>query len=213
MNRKERAIIIQTLLEKLYPEVKTPLKYQDPFTFLVAVVLSARCTDVMVNKISPILFAQADTPAKMALLDVEVIRKIIKPCGLSPAKSKNIKALSIMLLEHHRGKVPQTFLELEALPGVGHKTASVVLSQIFNVAAFPVDTHIHRLARRWGLSSGKSVVQTERDIKELFSKRSWQKLHIRMILYGREYCSARKCFGKTCLICRRLFPKRKTAKL
>jgi len=191
MTKKEKALYIQTELERLYPETPVPLDHSDPYTLLIAVLLSAQCTDERVNKITPHLFAKAKTPQEMVLLSIEEIKEIIRPCGLSPAKSKAIHRLSELLLEHHEGIVPNAFEALEALPGVGHKTASVVMSQAFGVPAFPVDTHIHRLLTRWGLTSGKSVVQTERDAKTLFPKASWNKLHLQIIFYGRAYSPAR----------------------
>lgn len=191
MTKKEKALYIQTELERLYPETPVPLDHSDPYTLLIAVLLSAQCTDERVNKITPHLFAKAKTPQEMVKLSIEEIKEIIRPCGLSPAKSKAIHRLSELLLEHHEGIVPNAFEALEALPGVGHKTASVVMSQAFGVPAFPVDTHIHRLLTRWGLTSGKSVVQTERDAKTLFPKASWNKLHLQIIFYGRAYSPAR----------------------
>jgi endonuclease-3 len=191
MTKKEKAIYITTELEKLYPETPIPLDHSDAYTLLIAVLLSAQCTDARVNKITPALFAKASTPHEMIQLTVEEIREIIKPCGLSPKKSKAIFDLSHLILNNHQGEVPQTFEELEALPGVGHKTASVVMSQAFGVPAFPVDTHIHRLITRWGLTSGKNVEETERDAKKLFPKKLWNKLHIQIIFYGREYSPAR----------------------
>lgn len=191
MTKKERADYVMTELERLYPETPIPLDHQDPYTLLIAVLLSAQCTDERVNKITPLLFTRAKTPQDMIKLNVEEIKEIIRPCGLSPAKSKAIYNLSHILLDKHNGEVPDNFQDLEALPGVGHKTASVVMSQAFNVPAFPVDTHIHRLMRRWGLSNGKSVEQTEKDAKKLFPKESWNKLHLQIIFYGREYSPAR----------------------
>jgi len=191
MTKKEKAQFILTELERLYPETPVPLDHSDPYTLLIAVLLSAQCTDERVNKITPHLFAKAQTPQDMVQLSIEEIKEIIRPCGLSPAKSKAIHRLSELLLEHHEGMVPNAFEALEALPGVGHKTASVVMSQAFGVPAFPVDTHIHRLLTRWGLTSGKSVVQTERDAKTLFPKASWNKLHLQIIFYGRAYSPAR----------------------
>ncbi len=191
MTKKEKAQYILTELERLYPETPVPLDHSDPYTLLIAVLLSAQCTDERVNKITPHLFAKAKTPQEMVLLSIEEIKEIIRPCGLSPAKSKAIHRLSELLIEHHEGMVPNAFEALEALPGVGHKTASVVMSQAFGVPAFPVDTHIHRLLTRWGLTSGKSVVQTERDAKTLFPKASWNKLHLQIIFYGRAYSPAR----------------------
>lgn len=197
----EKAQKIQKILDELYPETPIPLQHQDPYTLLVAVVLSAQSTDVRVNQITPLLFARADTPEKMALVPVAEIQDIIRPCGLSPAKAKAISGLSKIIVEKHDGKVPQTFQELEALPGVGHKTASVVMSQAFGVPAFPVDTHIHRLAARWGLSSGKNVEQTEKDLKAIFPEESWNKLHLQIIFFGREYCPARGHKVEQCPIC------------
>lgn len=201
MTKKEKAIFIQNELERLYPETPIPLDHYSPFTLLVAVVLSAQCTDERVNQITPALFAKADNPADMAKLDVEEIREIIKPCGLSPAKSKGISGLSKIIMEKHGGNVPASFEELEALPSVGHKTASVVMSQAFGVPAFPVDTHIHRLAKRWGLTEGKNVEQTERDLKKLFPKETWNKLHLQIIFLGRSYCPARGHVPEQCPIC------------
>lgn len=196
-----KAADIQRILDELYPEVPIPLLHKDAFTLLVAVVLSAQCTDERVNQITPLLFARADNPADMAKLDVEEIREIIKPCGLAPAKSKGISGLSKIIMEKHGGKVPESFEALEAMPGVGHKTASVVMSQAFGHPAFPVDTHIHRLAARWGLSSGKSVEQTEKDLKAAFPESSWNKLHLQIIFFGRQYCPARNHKPEQCPIC------------
>ncbi len=211
MTRAERATWIDRRLAELYPATPIPLDHQDAFTLLVAVLLSAQSTDKGVNKVTPALFALADTPEKMMHVPVEKIREIIKPCGLSPAKSKNISALSRLLVEKHGGAVPRTFEELEELPGVGHKTASVVMAQAFGVPAFPVDTHIHRLAQRWGLTDGRNVEQTEADLKKLFPREHWNALHLRIIFYGREHCTARGCNGTVCELCRELFPKRKSA--
>jgi endonuclease-3 len=202
MKKKERVEFISQTLERLYPETPVPLDHKDPFTLLVAVLLSAQCTDERVNKITPALFETADNPFDMAQVPVDDIREIIKPCGLSPFKSKAISGLSQILVEKYNGEVPQSFEELEALPGVGHKTASVVMSQAFGVPAFPVDTHIHRLAERWKLSSGKNVDQTEKDLKRLFPKETWNKLHLQIIFYGREFCPARGHQIENCLICR-----------
>jgi endonuclease-3 len=199
--KKAKAEAIVEILERLFPVVPIPLKHRDPFTLLVAVMLSGRSTDAMVNRVTPALFAKADTPQKMAKLTATQIRVFIKPCGLSPAKSKNIQAMSQILVDRFGGEVPQTFEELESLPGVGHKTASVVMSQAFGKPAFPVDTHIHRLAHRWGLSNGKSVVQTEKDLKRLFPERLWNKLHLQMIYFGRRYCPARGHKSIECPIC------------
>lgn len=202
MKKKERVEFISQTLERLYPETPVPLDHKDPFTLLVAVLLSAQCTDERVNKITPALFETADNPFDMAQVPVDDIREIIKPCGLSPFKSKAISGLSQILVEKYNGEVPQSFEELEALPGVGHKTASVVMSQAFGVPAFPIDTHIHRLAERWKLSSGKNVDQTEKDLKRLFPKETWNKLHLQIIFYGREFCPARGHKLENCLICR-----------
>ncbi len=209
--RASRAHFIGQRLEELYPRVDIPLDHRDPYTLLVAVLLSAQCTDARVNQVTPALFALADTPAAMAHQSEESIRKIIRPCGLSPTKARAIRALSQQLVDLHGGKVPADFAALEALPGVGHKTASVVMAQAFGVPAFPVDTHIHRLAQRWKLTQGKSVGQTEADLKKLFPKEIWNKLHIQIILYGREHCTARGCDGRTCPICVALFPERRSA--
>ncbi|HMG15089.1 MAG TPA: endonuclease III [Saprospiraceae bacterium] len=208
MTRKEKAKEIQIILNNLYPETPIPLKHNDAYTLLIAVLLSAQCTDERVNKITPILFAKADDAFKMNKLKVEEIKEIIYPCGLSPAKSKHILALSQILVEKYNGEVPATFEELEALPGVGHKTASVVMSQAFGFPAFPVDTHIHRLAHRWALSNGKSVTQTEKDLKSLFPKDTWNKLHLQIIYYGRQYCSARAHKVEDCDICRKFGRKK-----
>ena len=210
MTKAERAAYVSDKLAELYPETPIPLDHRDPYTLLIAVLLSAQCTDERVNKVTPELFALADTPEKMACLPVDNIREIIRPCGLSPRKSKAISELSRILLDKHGGKVPESFDALEELPGVGHKTASVVMSQAFGHPAFPVDTHIHRLAQRWKLTSGKNVVQTEADLKQAFPrKEEWNKLHLRIIFYGREHCTARGCDGTVCEICQALFPNRK----
>jgi len=210
--KAERASFVLQRLQELYPETPVPLDHQDPFTLLIAVLLSAQCTDERVNQVTPALFTLASNPLDMAALEVDQIREIIRPCGLSPQKSKAIKRLSEILLEEHSGQVPADMDALERLPGVGHKTASVVMSQAFGVPAFPVDTHIHRLAQRWGLSSGKNVVQTEKDLKRLFPEDSWNRLHLQIIFYGREYCTARGCDGRTCEICRTCYPERKHPK-
>jgi endonuclease-3 len=210
--KAKRASYILQRLQDLYPETPVPLDHRDPFTLLVAVLLSAQCTDARVNQVTPALFALADNPVDMAAQEVDQIRAIIRPCGLSPQKSKAIKRLSEILLDEHGGLVPADMDALERLPGVGHKTASVVMSQAFGVPAFPVDTHIHRLAQRWGLSNGKNVVQTEKDLKRLFPEEYWNKLHLQIIFYGREYCSARGCDGRTCEICRTCYPDRKHPK-
>ena len=191
MTKKEKAVFVIETLEKLYPVVPVPLDHKDPYTLLIAVLLSAQSTDVRVNQITPKLFERADTPQKMVKLETEMIREIIKPVGLSPAKSKAIKGLSEILLMDYNGEVPKELEALEKLPGVGHKTASVVVSQAFGIPAFPVDTHIHRLMYRWGLSSGKNVVETEKDAKSLFPERLWNKLHLQIIFYGREYSPSR----------------------
>ena len=197
-------------LGRLYPNPPIPLDHSDSYTLLVAVLLSAQCTDVRVNKITPGLWALADNPADMATKSAEDIREIIRPCGLSPRKSQAIRGLSEILMNEHDGQVPSNFEDLEALPGVGHKTASVVMAQAFGYPAFPVDTHIHRLAQRWGLTNGKNVEVTERDLKALFPKERWNSLHLQIIYYGREYCSARVCEGTVCPICRTLYPNRKS---
>ena len=207
--KKERALYINKKLATLYPETPIPLDHTSDYTLLIAVLLSAQCTDKRVNLITPHLFKKANTPKKMIKLEVDEIREIIKPCGLSPRKSKAIHELSHILLDKHGGKVPESFEDLEELPGVGHKTASVVMAQAFGHPAFPVDTHIHRLAKRWGLSSGKNVVTTEKDLKKLFPEDDWNKLHLRIIFYGREYCTARVCYGLECEICTTCYPKRK----
>lgn len=201
MTKKEKAAAIAEILEKLYPETPIPLDHVDPYTLLVAVLFSAQCTDERVNKVTPILFARADNPFEMSKLTVDEIKEIIRPCGLSPRKSQAIYDLSNILVNKYNGKVPDNFPDLEALPGVGHKTASVVMSQAFGVPAFPVDTHIHRLAWRWGLSSGKNVEQTEADLKQLFAKDQWNQLHLRIIYFGRQYCPARGHDPYTCPIC------------
>ncbi len=209
MTKAERAELILKRLDELYPETPIPLDHKDPYTLLVAVLLSAQCTDVRVNQVTPELFALADNPETMAGLEVDDIRAIIRPCGLSPRKSRAISELSKNIIEKHEGRVPENFEDLEAFPGVGHKTASVVMSQAFGVPAFPVDTHIHRLAQRWKLTNGKNVVQTEKDLKRLFPRESWNRLHLQIIFYGREHCSARGCDGSVCGMCRELYPRRK----
>ena len=213
MKKSQRAQIVQFRLDSLYPETPIPLDHTDKYTLLVSVLLSAQCTDKMVNRVTPSLWKLANNPLDMSMQSVESIREIIKPCGLSPQKSKAIKGLSSMLVLEHSGKVPESFEALERLPGVGHKTASVVMSQGFGHPAFPVDTHIHRLAQRWGLTNGRSVVQTETDLKRLFDESTWNKLHLQIIFYGREHCTARGCDGKVCSICTELFPGRKKAVL
>lgn len=204
MTKSEKVDFIVNTLESLYPEVPVPLDHSDPYTLLVAVLLSAQCTDVRVNKITPHLFAQADNPFDMLKLSVEEIKEIIRPCGLSPMKSKGIAGLSRILVDEYNGEVPQDMEALEALPAVGHKTASVVMSQAFGVPAFPVDTHIHRLIYRWGLSTGKNVVQTEKDCKRLFDRELWNKLHLQIIFFGREYCPARGHKPHECPICSKI---------
>jgi endonuclease-3 len=201
VKRAEKALRIGALLDRLYPLPPIPLAHEDPYTLLVAVVLSAQCTDARVNEVAPRLFAVARTPAAMAKLPVARIESIVRPCGLAPAKAKHIRALSALLVERHGGRVPKTLAELEALPGVGHKTASVVLVQAFGIPAFPVDTHIHRLAARWGLSSGRSVAQTERDLKALFAEADWGRRHLQIIYFGREHCPARGHDARACPIC------------
>ena len=210
MNLRERVQYIDRTLNELYPQPPIPLDHQDEYTLLVAVLLSAQCTDERVNKITPSLFELADNPTDMAKQSVDQINTIVRPCGLAPRKAQAIRNLSSILINEYSGEVPSSFEELESLPGVGHKTASVVMSQAFNYPAFPVDTHIHRLAQRWKLTSGKSVVQTERDLKRHFAKERWNALHLQIIYYGREHCSARSCFGLECQICQTCFPKRKT---
>ena len=210
--KDERVAFIDARLGDLYPDPPVPLDHKDPFTLLVSVLLSAQCTDERVNQVTPALFAAADTPESMADLSVEHIRSIIRPCGLSPQKSKAIKGLSQLLITRHESQVPRSFAELEALPGVGHKTAGVVMAQAFGHPAFPVDTHIHRLAQRWGLTRGKNVVETERDLKRLFQKSRWNDLHLQIIFYGREYCTARGCDGRVCEICTTCYPLRKHPK-
>ena len=201
MTKTEKVNFVIKTLNNLYPEIPIPLNHKDPYTLLIAVLLSAQCTDVRVNQITPVLFAKADNPFDMIKMSVEEIKAIIRPCGLSPMKSKGIHGLSHILIEKHQGKVPQSFEALEDLPAVGHKTASVVMSQAFGVPAFPVDTHIHRLAARWGLSNGKNVDKTERDLKAIFPRELWNKLHLQIIFFGREYCPARSHDLTTCPIC------------
>ncbi|MGB0187521.1 MAG: endonuclease III [Aequoribacter sp.] len=212
LGKPARVKLIFETLQRLYPEPPVPLDHKDPYTLLIAVLLSAQCTDERVNTVTPHLFAKADTPEQMVTLSVEEIREIIRPCGLSPQKSKAIHRLSELLLEQHGGQVPQSFDALEELPGVGHKTAGVVMAQAFGVPAFPVDTHIHRLAQRWGLSRGRNVTETERDLKRLFPRDYWNKLHLQIIFYGREYCTARGCDGRVCPLCRACYPDRKHPK-
>ncbi len=208
--KQDKADFIVARLEELYPETPIPLDHSDPYTLLIAVLLSAQCTDERVNKITPLLFKKAKTPKDMVKLEVSEIEDIIRPCGLSPRKSKAIHELSQIILDKHKGQVPQSFEELEELPGVGHKTASVVMAQSFGVPAFPVDTHIHRLAQRWGLTNGKNVEQTEADLKKVFPREKWNKLHLQIIFYGREHCTARGCDGLTCELCSSLNFLKKT---
>lgn len=209
MRKKERAERVMQRLEEHYPETPIPLDHSDPFTLLIAVLLSAQCTDKKVNEVTPALFAAGPTPVAMAELDEGEILGFIRQLGLAKTKAKNVRRLAQLLLERHDGAVPQSFEELEALPGVGHKTASVVMSQAFGVPAFPVDTHIHRLAQRWGLSNGENVARTERDLKALFPERAWNRLHLQIIFYGREFCTARGCDGRVCTLCRELYPDRR----
>ena len=209
MKKRERAAVVLERLNAHYPEPPIPLDHSDPFTLLIAVLLSAQCTDKKVNEVTPALFAAGPTPEAMADLEETEILSHIRQLGLAKTKSKNVHKLAHILVNVHAGQVPASFDELEALPGVGHKTASVVMAQAFGVPAFPVDTHIHRLAQRWGLSSGDSVAQTEKDLKSLFPKDSWNKLHLQIIFYGREYCTARGCDGTVCPLCRELYPRRR----
>jgi endonuclease-3 len=209
--KQERAAWIDGRLAELYPETPVPLDHTDAFTLLVAVLLSAQCTDKRVNLVTPHLWKLADTPEKMMRVPVAEIQRVIRPCGLSPQKAKAIAGLSKILVEKYSGAVPRTFEELEELPGVGHKTASVVMAQAFGVPAFPVDTHIHRLAQRWKLTNGKNVEQTETDLKKLFPREHWNALHLRIIFYGREHCTAHACDGTVCEICRTVAPGRRRA--
>ena len=208
MKKSEKASLISEILDQHYPRTPIPLDHTDHFTLLVAVLLSAQCTDERVNTVTPILFKKAKNPKEMSKLSEQQIYKIIKPCGLGPKKSKAIKNLSKILVEEYDSKIPCDIDKLEKLPGVGHKTASVVISQGFGIPAFPVDTHIHRLAQRWGLTSGKNVVITERDLKKIFPEENWNKLHLQIIFWGREFCTARSCFALECEICRACNPKR-----
>jgi endonuclease-3 len=210
LKKEERFIYISKELQRLYPETPIPLDHDSIYTLLIAVLLSAQCTDVRVNQVTPELFSLANNPFDMALVDPDEIRKVIRPCGLSPKKSKAIAELSKILCEKYEGQVPESFEALEALPGVGHKTASVVMSQGFNHPAFPIDTHIHRLAQRWRLSRGKNVKQTEKDLKKGFPIEDWNKLHLQIIFYGREYCTARGCDGRVCKICSEVNKGRKS---
>ena len=209
MNRKEKAKIISSVLNRVYKKVPVPLNHNSPYTLLVAVLLSAQCTDERVNKVTPYLFKKAKTPKQMIKLSYEEVYSIIKPCGLGPKKSRAILNLSSILVNEFNSIVPNDILLLEKLPGVGHKTASVVVSQAFDIPSFPVDTHIHRLAQRWGLTNGKNVRQTEIDLKKVFNIESWNKLHLQIIFWGREFCTARSCWGLECEICRSCNPKRK----
>ena len=208
MRKSERAQIVLKILNKTYPKTPIPLDHKDNYTLLVAVLLSAQCTDERVNQVTPKLFKLASTPKKMSKLSQDQIYKIIKPCGLGPKKSQAIKDLSLILVNEHNSIVPDNFVDLEKLPGVGHKTASVVMSQGFGVPAFAVDTHIHRLAQRWGLTDGKNVKKTEADLKKLFDKSTWNKLHLQIIFWGREFCQAKACYGLECKICTSCYPKR-----
>jgi endonuclease III len=208
MKKSERAEIVRKILDKTYPETPIPLDHKDIFTLLIAVLLSAQCTDERVNQVTPKLFKLASTPEKMSKLSQEKIYNIIKPCGLGPKKSKAIKSLSLILVKEYNSIVPNNFEDLEKLPGVGHKTASVVMSQGFGVPAFAVDTHIHRLAQRWGLTNGKNVKKTEADLKKLFDASTWNKLHLQIIFWGREFCQAKACYGLECSICSSCYPKR-----
>ena len=209
--KKERAALVLQRLNEHYPEPPVPLDHSDPFTLLIAVLLSAQCTDKKVNEVTPSLFAAGPDPEAMASLQEEEILGHIRQLGLARTKAKNVRRLARILIEKHAGQVPQSFEALEALPGVGHKTASVVMAQAFGVPAFPVDTHIHRLAQRWGLSEGNSVSRTELDLKRLFPKKEWNRLHLQIIFYGREFCTARGCDGRTCPLCRELYPNRRKA--
>lgn len=209
MNRKQRACRAKEMLEQLYPDPPIPLDHHDPFTLLIAVLLSAQCTDKMVNRVTPKLWSLAKTPLEMSQLAESQILEVIRQLGLAPRKARAIRELSCILIDQYEGVVPADFAALESLPGVGHKTASVVMCQAFGVPAFPVDTHIHRLAQRWGLTTGQNVVQTEKDLKKLFPRDSWNKLHLQIIYYGREHCTARGCDGTVCSICKALYPNRK----
>ena len=209
MRKQERALRVMERLNEHYPETPIPLDHTDAFTLLIAVLLSAQCTDKKVNEVTPALFAAGPDPQAMSELNEDEILGYIRQLGLAKTKSKNVKRLAELLIERHGGEVPASFDALEALPGVGHKTASVVMSQAFGVPAFPVDTHIHRLAQRWGLSSGDNVAQTERDLKRLFPRDAWNRLHLQIIFWGREFCSARGCDGRVCSLCRELYPNRR----
>ena len=209
MNKIERSKVIKKILDELYPSVPIPLNHTDPFTLLIAVLLSAQCTDERVNLVTPALFKIGPTPEEMAKKSISEIHHCIRTCGLANTKAKNVKKLAELLVSRHNSIVPNDFSALEALPGVGHKTASVVMSHAFHIPAFPVDTHIHRLAQRWKLTNGKNVKQTEVDLKKLFHPKDWENLHLQIITYGREYCTARSCFGVECRICKTCFPNRK----
>ena len=209
MNKKERVKFIIKTLDNIYPNTPVPLKHNNLYELLIAVLLSAQCTDERVNKVTPILFAKANSPGNMIKLKLKNIYDIIRPCGLAPKKSKAIYNLSKIIISKYNGLIPNNLKDLETLPGVGHKTASVVVSQGFGVPAFPVDTHIHRLSQRWKLTNGKNVKQTEKDLKRLFPKCKWNKLHLQIIFYGREFCTARACYGIKCKICKTCFPNRK----
>ena len=209
MKEIQRAKIISKILNKIYPTIKPPLKHRNVFTLLISVLLSAQCTDVSVNNVTKNIYPKYNKPEHFIKLGRKKIEKLIKKIGIFRIKAKSIYNLSKILLDKHKGRVPKTFEELEKLPGVGHKTASVVMSQGFGYPAFAVDTHIHRLAQRWGLTNGKSVIQTEKDLKRLFSKNTWAKVHLQIIYYGREYCKARECYGLTCKICNTCYPNRK----
>ena len=209
MNKIQRTSLITDILNDYYKNLPVPLDHTDPFTLLIAVLLSAQCTDERVNKVTPLLFSKANSPVKMIKLTEKYIYNIIRPCGLGPQKSKAILGLSNILVKNYNGRVPEALDELEKLPGVGHKTASVVVNQAFGIPAFPVDTHIHRLSQRWGLTKGKSVLQTEKDLKKCFPENSWGRLHLQMIYWGREHCTARDCWGLDCKICKTCYPNRK----
>jgi endonuclease-3 len=209
VRKTERAALVLERLDALYPETPIPLDHSDPFTLLVAVLLSAQCTDRKVNEVTPALFTAGPDPVAMAALSEATILGHIRQLGLARTKARHVRQLAALLLERHGGEVPSSFEALEALPGVGHKTASVVMAQAFGVPAFPVDTHIHRLAQRWGLSSGESVARTETDLKRLFPRQAWNRLHLQIIFYGREYCTARGCDGTVCPLCRELYPRRR----
>ena len=212
MTKQERADYVRAKLAELYPQPPIPLDHADAYTLLIAVLLSAQCTDIRVNQITPALFQLGRTPAALAVAPLDKIESIVRPCGLGPQKAKAIKELSGILLREHDGRVPASLEALERLPGVGHKTAQVVMAQAFGIPSFPVDTHIHRLAQRWGLTSGRSVLQTERDLKRLFPIESWNRLHLQIIYYGREHCTARGCDGSQCEICRTCHPQRRRPK-